>query len=60
MWANYVGLYLAYSSWTQMGESSIAINIILEGGKKTSETHSSVLFGLEILLIFQFKDYDYL
>lgn len=43
-----------------MGESSIAINIILEGGKKTSETHSSVLFGLEILLIFQFKDYDYL
>lgn len=35
MWVNYVGLYLAYSSWTQMGESSIAINIILEGRKKT-------------------------
>ena len=43
-----------------MGESSIAINIILEGGKKPSETHSSVLFGLEILLIFRFKDCDYL
>lgn len=44
-----------------MGDSSIAINIILEGKKnQTSETHSSILFGLEILLIFQLEDFDYL
>lgn len=33
-WLNYLGLYLAYSSCTKMGDSSIAINIILEGEKK--------------------------
>ena len=44
-----------------MGDSSIAINIILEGKKKKNpETQSSILFGLEILLIFQLEDFDYL
>ena len=46
MWVNYLGLYLAYSSCTQMGESSIAINIILEGGKNPLKlTH---LFSLDL------------